>query len=165
MAKKIETPGVLKRLSDSEPLILVGEPKRIRGKLNLTNTGAEEVIIQNAHLRTAQAGVVPGRKAAQKPRLEISQPLQPIIVRPGRSRNVSVKMALDPYTPPGEYDAELEVSGEVMFMSDRGDQPDRFAIVSVEGILSPLIVPTEHLRSSGDTMSNGNSQPDKSCRR
>jgi hypothetical protein len=54
MAKKIETPSVLKRLSDSEPLILVGEPKRIRGKLNLTNAGAEEVVIQNAHL-TAEA--------------------------------------------------------------------------------------------------------------
>jgi hypothetical protein len=44
---------------------------------------------------------------------------------------------------------ELEVSGEVLFMSDRGEQPDRFAIVSVEGILSPLIVPTENLRASG----------------
>ncbi len=41
---------------------------------------------------------------------------------------------------------ELEVSGEVVFMSDQGQQPDRFAIVNVEGILSPLIVPTERLR-------------------
>lgn len=45
---------------------------------------------------------------------------------------------------------ELEVIGEVVFMSDSGEKPDRFAIVSVEGILSPLIVPTEHLRTPGD---------------
>lgn len=45
---------------------------------------------------------------------------------------------------------ELEVSGEVVFMSDQGQQPDRFAIVNVEGILSPLIVPTERLRGEGN---------------
>ncbi len=42
--------------------------------------------------------------------------------------------------------ANLQVSGEVMFMSDKGEEADRFAIVEVEGILSPLIVPVEHLR-------------------
>ena len=63
----------------------------------------------------------------------------------------------------GQLTPELEVSGEVVFMSDRGNQPDRFAIVSGEGILSPLVVPTEYLRSSGDAAANGSSQPGKSC--
>jgi len=49
----------------------------------------------------------------------------------------------------GQLTPELEVSGEVVFMSDQGQQPDRFAIVSVEGILAPLIVPAENLRSGG----------------
>ena len=41
---------------------------------------------------------------------------------------------------------ELEVLGEVVFLSDRGHEPDRFAIIEVEGIFSPLIVPVERLR-------------------
>jgi len=47
--------------------------------------------------------------------------------------------------------ADLEVSGEVVFLSDRGGEPDRFAIVDVEGILSPLVVPVECLHSSAGT--------------
>ena len=47
--------------------------------------------------------------------------------------------------------AELEMSGEVMFLSDRGAEPDRFAIIRVQGIFSPLIVPVEHLRPSAQT--------------
>ncbi len=63
-----------------------------------------------------------------------------------------------------ELTPELEVNGEVVFMSDSGERPDHFAIVSVEGILSPLIVPTEHLRTSDNAMPNGSSQSGKSCR-
>ena len=44
--------------------------------------------------------------------------------------------------------ADLEVSGEVVFYSDQGSEPDRFAIVAVEGIVSPLIVPADRLRPS-----------------
>lgn len=43
---------------------------------------------------------------------------------------------------------ELEVTGEVMFLSDRGLEPDRFAILSVAGLGSPVIVPVDRLRSS-----------------
>jgi hypothetical protein len=38
---------------------------------------------------------------------------------------------------------ELEVEGEVVFFSDHGEHKNRFAIVEVQGILSPLIVPVE----------------------
>jgi hypothetical protein len=44
--------------------------------------------------------------------------------------------------------AQMKISGEVVFMSDQGDRPDRFAIVNVEGVLSPLIVPAECLQVS-----------------
>jgi hypothetical protein len=40
----------------------------------------------------------------------------------------------------------LEVSGQVVFLSDRGSERDSFAIVEVEGITAPLIVPVERLR-------------------
>jgi len=41
--------------------------------------------------------------------------------------------------------ADLEVSGEIAFLSDQGEQPDGFAIIDVEGVLSPLIVPVGRL--------------------
>ncbi len=42
---------------------------------------------------------------------------------------------------------DLEVSGEVAFFSDYGDKKQHFAIVDVNGVLSPLIVPVAQLRS------------------
>ena len=108
MAKKRETPKVFSAMSSAEPLVLVGEPGRIKGRLNLTNTGSEDMVLEGAQLRTAAST----RKQAGAA-LEIHKPIHPIIVRPGRSRSVSLKMALDPTTPPGEYDAELEAGGEI----------------------------------------------------
>lgn len=108
MAKKREATSGFSAMSSEEPLILIGEPGRIRGKLNLTNTGTEDLVLQGAQLRTAAA-----TKARAAATLEINKPLHPIIVRPGRSRSISVKMALDPTTPPGEYDVELEAGGVV----------------------------------------------------
>jgi len=110
MAKKAETFSVRGVLGE-EPLVLVGEPHRLRGKLNLTNMGGEDVVLQGAQFRTPEAKRLKSKGAQRL--LEINQPLQPIIVRPGRSRSVSVKMSLDPLTPPGEYDAELEVNGQI----------------------------------------------------
>lgn len=81
------------------------------------------------------------------------------------SFRLSDVMCPDPNQVLSQLTPELEVSGEVVFMSDQGQQPDRFAIVSVEGILSPLIVPTENLRPSGRAGLNENSQPGESCRR
>ena len=108
MVKKSDTSSGLSDMSSEEPLILIGEPGRIKGKLHLTNTGSEEVVLQNARLRAT-----PAKKGRSKSTLEFNKPLHPIIVRPGRSRSVSVKMVLDPSTPPGEYDVELEAGGEI----------------------------------------------------
>ena len=46
---------------------------------------------------------------------------------------------------------DLEVVGKVVFLSDRGQEPDRFAIIEVEGIYSPLVVPVERLQPLLDT--------------
>ena len=45
---------------------------------------------------------------------------------------------------------ELEVTGEIVVLSDHGEQPDRFAIIEVEGIASPLIVAVEYLTLAED---------------
>jgi len=41
--------------------------------------------------------------------------------------------------------ADLEVTGEIVFLSNQGSEPDQFVIVEVEGILSPLVVSTHRL--------------------
>ena len=40
---------------------------------------------------------------------------------------------------------DLAVTGEVIYLSDRGDQKDHFAVISVEGIHALLIVPIGRL--------------------
>jgi hypothetical protein len=42
---------------------------------------------------------------------------------------------------------DLEVEGEILFLSDEGRKPDRFAIIEVAGILSPLIVPVDCMKT------------------
>ena len=41
---------------------------------------------------------------------------------------------------------ELEVSGEVVLLSDGGDKPEQYAIIEVAGIGAPLIVPVALLK-------------------
>lgn len=41
---------------------------------------------------------------------------------------------------------DLEVSGEVDYLSDGGDPDRKFAVINVTGIDSPLIVPVDRLR-------------------
>lgn len=110
MAKKADTPKVIQLPAD-EPLVLVGEPKRIKGQFRLANTGDQPVIVRDGLLRAAPEKK--GRGKSKTPALEIRKPLHPIRLKAGDSRSVKVKMAVDPFTPPGEYEAELEVGGEV----------------------------------------------------
>jgi hypothetical protein len=43
---------------------------------------------------------------------------------------------------------ELSVAGEVVMLSDNGEQQEHFAIVNVTGIAMPLIVPVAKLSES-----------------
>jgi len=45
--------------------------------------------------------------------------------------------------------ADIEVEGEILFLSDKGQQPNRFAIIEVEGVLSPMIVPVNKVQPAG----------------
>ena len=44
-----------------------------------------------------------------------------------------------------EITPELRVAGEVVFLSDNGSDQGQFAIVSLGGTMSPLIVPVDRL--------------------
>ena len=48
---------------------------------------------------------------------------------------------------------EVELCGEVLFLSDSGEQKDRFAIMEVKGIALPLVVPLERLVRESPSMS------------
>ena len=52
----------------------------------------------------------------------------------------------DPRRALMQITADLEVTGEIAFRSYPGRGPDRFVIVEVEGILSPLVVSAERLQ-------------------
>ena len=41
----------------------------------------------------------------------------------------------------------LEVTGKVVFLSDAGERRDHFAVVEVDGIMSPLVVPVAQLHT------------------
>lgn len=49
-----------------------------------------------------------------------------------------------------EIEAKLDISGHVAFLSDSGTDKDRFAIINVAGIGSPLIVSVDDLQSSSE---------------
>jgi hypothetical protein len=91
-----------------KPLVLVGTPRGMRGELRLQNPTGRKIIVQHPVVRTAAAAAT--EMAAALPETELV--LRRIIVRPGQSRHVPVALTLDPRTPPGTYEAQLDVDGE-----------------------------------------------------
>ena len=70
-------------------------------------------------------------------------------VLPSSGSQVSFRLR-DVFTPDlgrilGEITPELRVAGEVVFLSDGGGNEGQFAIVSLGGTMSPLIVPVDRL--------------------
>src|SRR5262245_35900339 len=57
------------------------------------------------------------------------------------------KQIIDQITP------ELAVSGEIVLFSDGGNEPEQYAIIEVEGIGAPLIVPVARLQASQELQS------------
>jgi hypothetical protein len=53
---------------------------------------------------------------------------------------------------------ELEVAGEVVLLSDGGDKPEQYAIIEVEGIGAPLIVPVALLKDAQIPVEQGVSE-------
>jgi hypothetical protein len=90
--------------SDDEPLVLSGEPRALTGSLHLHNPGATKVVLRDAGLRDPSG-------ALRLP--DARHVLRPIVLRPDQGGSVPLSVAVHPTTPPGEYQAELEVAGRV----------------------------------------------------
>ena len=76
--------------------------------------------------------------------------METVFIEPGES----VRFALGKVICPGidelcrQIDSDLEIEGQIVFLSDYGKLRRHFAIVQVKGIHVPLIVPVENLQLS-----------------
>ena len=74
--------------------------------------------------------------------------METILLKPGQT----VRFALGKVTCPAIHElhkqmgSDLEIEGQVVFLSDYGKVQGHFAIVQVKGIYVPLIVQTENLQ-------------------
>jgi hypothetical protein len=108
MAKPTERKAAL--LSDAgQPLVLVGPPRDLRGEFRIQNATGEKIVVRQPVVRTL---AVAGRTKTAYAVPEAELVLRRIVVRPGQSRPVPIALALDPRTPPGTYEAQLDVDGE-----------------------------------------------------
>jgi hypothetical protein len=97
----------------SRPLVLVGPPRDVRGELTLQNASDEKVIVRQPVMRLGSAAARRGKHArAAQPRQSMLT-LRRMIVRARQARQVPIALALDSTTPPGTYEAELDVDGEL----------------------------------------------------
>jgi hypothetical protein len=100
--------------SGDKPLVLAGPPRGVRGEVHLLNPSDEKVIIRKPLMRSmtpparGKAAKASARTAAL---LEEPLALRRIIVRPGQTRLVPIVLNLNATTPPGTYQAELDVDG------------------------------------------------------
>jgi hypothetical protein len=99
----------------AEPLVLIGPPRGVRGEFRVQNPTERKIIVRQPLLKRAAAatrGKGAAAKAAAAAIPEESLALRRIVVRPGQSRPVPIALTLDPATPPGTYEAQLDVDGE-----------------------------------------------------
>ncbi len=87
--------------------------------------------------------------------------MENVSIDPGES----VRFALGEIICPGfdelcrQIGSDLEIEGQVVFLSDFGKLRGHFAIVQVKGIHVPLIVPVENLRLNDTSLSEPGRMP------
>lgn len=90
-----------------EPIVLAGEPNRLRGRLSLFNPTASRVRLRGGRLRSQSAQAALAVSAGEAGGALIDR-IGSISVRPGEARSVPLSVSLSPHLPPGEYHGELE---------------------------------------------------------
>lgn len=92
---------------DQPSLVLVGPPGRLRGEIHVRNPGTRKLVVRDPTVRTRAASLVALTGKAN----EATWHLRRVVLRPGQARRVPLALELDPRTPPGEYDVELDLVG------------------------------------------------------
>ena len=74
--------------------------------------------------------------------------MRPSVLPNGTQVSFRLKEALCPTTAEvaEQITPDLVIRGNVVFLSDSGDSKDHFAIVEVEGLATPVIVPVSRIR-------------------
>jgi hypothetical protein len=83
---------------ESMPIVLVGSPQRLIGRVDLHNPGESTVVLRHARL-SGLAGA------------DHDHALPTVVLRGSQARAVPLNMTVDPAIPPGEYHCELQVGG------------------------------------------------------
>lgn len=98
-------------LQRQQPLVIAGQPGKLRASLQLSNPTDERIRLRS--LPMTSAGMSKRLGEAGRPEKTPNLRLRPGVIRPGHRGPVSLSLDLDPYTPPGEYQAEVEIDGQV----------------------------------------------------
>lgn len=100
------------RLADAgQPLVLVGPPGRLQGQFQVLNGGDRKAVIRQPLVKGLSLASGTRRKRAAAPAAD-ALPLRRIVVRAGQSRAVPLSLELPSTTPPGTYEAALDVDGD-----------------------------------------------------
>ena len=121
----------------AEPLVLIGPPRGIRGEFRVQNPTERKIIVRQPLLKRG-VSAPRGKGAAAKvvtPIPEEALLLRRIVVRPGQSRPVPIALTLDPTTPPGTYQAQLDVDGEMRTVVMHVTEDASFSIAPDELVL------------------------------
>ena len=93
-------------------VVLVGDPKSLRGEIHWHNTGDEKVVLREAWVHGAQPtnarALAATKSVAAKPARPAPVSLAATI-HPGQSQRVPLTFDLGRHTPPGEYRGELKI--------------------------------------------------------
>jgi hypothetical protein len=109
MAKQSNTTQPTLEVPQGQRIILSGQPENLRGALLVHNTGPERVRLRSLPLTASKAMLASARSSELKPQVR----LHPGVIRPGQRGEVSLSVSLSPETPPGEYQAQVEVGGQL----------------------------------------------------
>jgi competence protein ComEA len=95
--------GRVKFDHEDEPIVFVGPPRALRGAVRLRNDGdgamlVRALYVENTNLRTARG-------------LPLQRLSLGVLLSPGESKQIPIRVDLDPTMPPGKYTADL-VAGE-----------------------------------------------------
>jgi hypothetical protein len=83
----------------------------LRGEIHLQNAGEQRLVFRGAEMHSLEApkGARAARAKGPVETEPLRQRLPSVIVHPGEKRRVPLKLALAPTTPPGEYQAEIQL--------------------------------------------------------
>ncbi len=90
-------------LADDQPVVVNGDPRRLRGTLRLRNDGEETARVGQVVVRDPEGNLGLSGESAQR--------VSPRTLDPAGEVAVKLRIRLDERTPPGEYHAEVDVGG------------------------------------------------------